>query len=56
MSWSNQSKTATTFDDGLDYLLKQDSGFLLLESGYKILLDQSPNAKFSPTWTDQSKN
>lgn len=46
MSWSNITKNLATFANAvkhflLEYLLKEDGGFLLLETGDKIVLDQS---------------
>jgi len=55
-SFSNQSKNSSSFDDGVDFLLKEDTYFLLLEDGYKIVLDQSPNAKHNPTFTNLTKH
>jgi len=66
MAWSNQqkssssfdgqSKTLSTFDDGVDFLLEENSFFLLLESGGKIVLDQSTNYKNKSVYTNQTKN
>lgn len=65
-TWSNTSKNsaaftppsknATTFDDGVDFMLKEDLAFLLLENGGKIVLDQSTNAKHNPIFSNPSKN
>lgn len=70
MSWTNQTKNTATYTDrtknsstytnqsksvsGYDYLLKEDNGFLLQETGDKIILDQSSTS--STSWTNQSKN
>ena len=35
-AWSNQARTAVQ-----DFLLKEDGGYLLLENGDKIILEQS---------------
>jgi len=66
MAWSNQTKTASafsaqsktlsTFDDGVDFLLKEDTFFLLLESGGKIVLNQSTNYKHRSVYSNQTKN
>jgi hypothetical protein len=55
-SFSNSDKSSTTFSNGVEYLLKEDAFFLLLEDGYKIILDQSWNDKYTPTFTNLSKN
>lgn len=54
-SYTNDSKQATTWSDGVGHLLTQALGFLLLENGGKIILDQSFNNKPSNTWTNQAK-
>jgi hypothetical protein len=54
-TFSNKSKPNTTWSDGIAYLLTQSLGFLLLESGGKIILDQSFNNKPSNTWVNISK-
>ena len=55
MSWNNVTKPTTSWSDGMGYLLTQALGFLLLENGGKIILDQSFNYKPSTTWTNISK-
>ena len=55
MSWNNPTKPNTTWSDGMGYLLTQALGFLLLENGGKIILDQSFNNKPSTTWKNISK-
>ena len=55
MSWNNLDKPTTNWSDGVGYLLTQALGFLLLENGGKIILDQSFNNKPSNTWTNQAK-
>jgi len=55
-SFTNQSKNSTTFDDGVGFLLKEDTFHLLLENGGKIVLDQSNNYKKKPRWANQIKH
>ena len=55
-SFSGQSKNSSTIDDGVDFLLKEDEFFLLLETGGKIVLNQSTNAKSSSSWTNLTKH
>jgi len=44
MAWTNVTKATTVFTNLLkrarSFLLKEDSGYLLLESGDKIVLDR----------------
>lgn len=54
-SFTNTTKPSTTWSDGFGYLLTQALGFLLLENGGKIILDQSFNNKPSTTWNNTSK-
>jgi len=57
MSWTNDNKQASTYDNGVGYLLQEDLvSFILLEDGFKILLDQSNNNKESSIYTDDTKN
>jgi len=56
MSWSNLSKNLATFVNTaksvlLGYLLKEDGFYLLLETGDKIILEES-----SGTWTLGTKH
>ncbi len=53
-TFSNSSKNSTTFS-GLDFLLKEDAFYLLLENGFKIILDQSISGKNTTTFTNLSK-
>lgn len=46
--WTSQ------FKHPIDYLLKEDGFFLLLETGDKIVLEQTGNA--NSLWTQQIKN
>ena len=55
-SFSGQSKNTSTIDDGVDFLLKEDTYFLLLETGKKIVLQQSTNYKDHCTYTNQTKH
>ena len=65
MSWTNDTKASSTFtndtkqtttwSDGIGFLLTQALGFLLLENGGKIILDQSFNNKPDNIWTNQAK-
>lgn len=65
MSWSNDTKPSSTFTNdtkqsstwsvGMGYLLTQALGFLLLENGGKIILDQSYNNKPSNVWANDAK-
>ena len=63
--WSNQGKNSSTFTDqamnsGTFYLLQEISDYLLQESGYRILLQESIDwaglSKSSTTFTNQAKN
>jgi len=66
MSWTAQTKTASTFtaqsktasvwDDGVDFLLQEIGDFLLQENGDKIILDQSTRVKNISTWSYQTKH
>lgn len=53
--WSNDSKPNNSWSNGMGYLLTQALGFLLLESGGKIILDQSYNNKPSNNWINDNK-
>lgn len=53
---TNTAKTSTAFDNGVGYLLKEDTFYLLLETGDKIILNQSWNDKYVPVFTNISKN
>ncbi|MEI6529683.1 MAG: hypothetical protein WCN88_04825 [Candidatus Falkowbacteria bacterium] len=44
----NELKGSTSFDNGNGYLLKEDTFYLLLETGDKIILEDSVGSK-SPT-------
>lgn len=50
MSWTNSNKPNTNWSDGVGYLLTQALGYLLLEDGGRILLDQSFNNKPFTNW------
>jgi hypothetical protein len=55
-SWTNQSKTGDN-----SYLLKEDSFYLLLETGDKIVLsygsaDFTNQTKNTSSWANMSKN
>ena len=63
-SKTNESKNSTLFTDlsknstsfsGLDYLLKEDTFYLLLESGFRIILNQSSSGKNTSTFTNIAK-
>jgi hypothetical protein len=43
MSYTNDTKPINAYENGVASLLKEDTYFLLLENGGKILLDQSYN-------------
>ena len=55
-SFSGQTKTSSSFDDGVAFLLTEFLSFLLLESGKKIVLDQSDNYVNKSIYTNQIKN
>jgi len=55
MSWQNDTKQSSTWSVGMGYLLTQALGFLLLENGGKIILDQSYNNKPSNSWANDAK-
>lgn len=54
-TYTNTDKPSTTWSDGIGFLLTQALGFLLLEDGGKIILDQSVNYTPSTTWTNIAK-
>ena len=65
MVWANTSKSSSTFTDqamnsGLFFLLQEISDYLLLESGYRILIQESIDwggqSKSSTTFNNQAKN
>lgn len=55
-TFTNQTKNIM----GLIFLLKEDTDFILLEDGFKIILNQSMTfdnlSKNTTTFTNQSKN
>lgn len=53
-SFTDLSKNSTTFS-GLDFLLKEDAFYLLLENGFKIILNQAVGVKNTNTFTNVSK-
>ena len=53
--FTNVSKILNTFARGNSFLLQENSGFLLLENGYRIVLDQSFGSKPINNFTNQSK-
>ena len=55
MSWTNDTKPNNSWSSGMGYLLTQALGFLLLENGGKIILDQSYNNKPSNIWGSDNK-
>ena len=55
-TFSGQSMSSSIFDDGVEFLLKEDSFFLLLESGGKIVLDQSSNYARQSKYNNQIKH
>lgn len=55
-SFYNSDKPTTSMDNGVHYLLKEDTFFLLLENGFKIILDQSWNDKYTPVFTNLAKS
>ena len=65
MSWSNITKNAATFANTvknilLGFLLKEDGYYLLLETGDRIILEESNlysnSSKNSASYTNQTKN
>jgi hypothetical protein len=54
-SFSADTKPSSSWFDGVGYLLTQAIGFLLLESGGKIILDQSFNNKPTSSWSNDIK-
>jgi len=54
-SWTDATKPSTTWSDGVGYLLTQALGYLLLEDGGRILLDQSFNNKPFTNWNNLNK-
>lgn len=55
MSYTYETKPSNTWTDNLGYLLTQALGYLQLENGGKIILDQSNNAKPLDKWSYISK-
>lgn len=55
MSFSNDTKPASTFDFGVYYLLQQSLSYLLQESGFKIELQASYNNVPDNLYTNDSK-
>lgn len=58
-SFSKQSKNSSTFSNMArslvnQFLLKEDGGYLLLETGDKIILEQSILSPYP--WTNLTKN
>lgn len=59
-TFTSQNKSSTTWSaenissGTISYLLKEDDGYLLLESGDKIILEQSSGGVIS--WTSQNKS
>lgn len=54
-TFTNDTKQSSTWSVGMGYLLTQALGFLLLENGGKIILDQSYNNKPSNLWANDAK-
>ncbi len=63
--WTKQAKNSSTFTDqamnsGFFFLLQEISDYLLLESGYRILIQESIDwggqSKSSTTFNNQAKN
>jgi hypothetical protein len=52
MSFTNIAKNTTTWSSGAAFLLKEDTFYLLLENGFKIVLDQSLGNKFLTNFTN----
>jgi len=53
---TNLSKNSSTLNDNVEFLLKEDEYFLLLESGGKIVLNQSTNYKHQKTINNLTKH
>ena len=58
-TWTNLSKNIAAYTNmaktlTYDFLLKEDGGYLLLETGDKIILEQSTGS--APTYTNMTKN
>lgn len=51
-TFTNRSTVTTAWDQRVDYLLKEDSFYLLLENGFKIIL--SGISSTSTPWTDRT--
>lgn len=51
----NDSKPSTDWFSGMGFLLTQSLGYLLLENGGKIMLDQSYNNKPTNSWDLDTK-
>ena len=50
-TWDNRVQPTTTWDNRVGYLLKEDTFYLLLENGFKIVL--SGVTAPSTDWTDR---
>jgi hypothetical protein len=56
VTFTNRTKPAlSAMNNGVAYLLKEDTFYLLLENGGKIILDQSPRAKNLTTLVNRTK-
>jgi len=55
-SATNQAKHSSSPDDNIEFLLKEDSFCLLLESGGKIVLNQSTNYKHKKSGINLTKH
>ncbi|MDD4110219.1 MAG: hypothetical protein PHS54_01550 [Clostridia bacterium] len=55
-SWVNNVKNSSILDDNVEFLLKQDECYLLLQSLGKIVLSQSTGYKHKNNWENQIKH
>ncbi len=55
MSYTNDSKQASSYIDGSTYLHKEDDDLLLLEDNYYIVLDQAGGDEPISSYTNESK-
>ena len=55
-TWTGTNRTETTWDSTVGFLLKESLDFLLLETGDRIMLDQSTFFRSPATFTNSIRN
>lgn len=56
MAWTNKTKNATEWDDGIGFLLQEIGAYLLQENEGKIILQGSWDSKNNQDWSNLIKN